>query len=372
MKKILFVVENLGGGGAEKVLLTLVKNLNKEKYEITVFTIIETGVYVDEFKKYCKVESALKDYESYSKFGKIIYKVKCKLIYKLNTKYVYKKLIKEKYDIEVAFVEGFDTKFVASSNNKKSKKYAWVHIDMIERDYADLYYKNIDEHINSYKTFNKVICVSNQARNQFEKKYKVNNSCVILNPIDTNFISKYKEEYMLNMPLSFCAIGRLEEQKGFDRLITALGDIKNTYPNFKLNIIGVGSKELDLKVLTKKYQLNENVEFLGFLTNPYEVIAKNHLLICSSRSEGYSLVVAEGICLGIPILTTECTGPCELIESGKYGILVENSVEGIKNGLLKIFENPDILQKYHELSLDRSTIFGIEETIKKVESLFDE
>lgn len=121
MKRILIVVENLGGGGAEKALLTLVKNLNKEKYDLTVFSVVETGVYVNEFKKYVTVKSALKDYESYSNIGKLIYKIKCKLIYKLNTKYVYKKLIKEKYDIEIAFVEGFDTKFVASSNNKKVK-----------------------------------------------------------------------------------------------------------------------------------------------------------------------------------------------------------------------------------------------------------
>lgn len=95
MKKILFVVESLAGGGAEKVLLTLIKNIDKKKYDVTVFTIIETGVYVKEFRKYCKVKSALKDYNQYSFFGKIFYKIKCKFIYKWNTRLVYRFLIKK-------------------------------------------------------------------------------------------------------------------------------------------------------------------------------------------------------------------------------------------------------------------------------------
>lgn len=119
MKKILFVVESLSGGGAEKVLLTLVKNLNKEKYDITVFSIVETGIYVKEMKKYCQVKSALKDYSEYSNIGKLYYRIKMKLIYNLNIKFVYRWLIKEKHDVEIAFVEGFDTKLVVASNNKK-------------------------------------------------------------------------------------------------------------------------------------------------------------------------------------------------------------------------------------------------------------
>lgn len=145
MKKILFVVESLSGGGAEKVLTTIIKNLNKEKYDVTVYSIVKTGVYVKDIENYCDLKYALKDYNNYSMFGKLFYKFKSKLIYNLNINFVYRWLIKEKYDIEIAFVEGFDTKLVAASPNKKSKKYAWVHIDMITNPHADIHYKSIDD-----------------------------------------------------------------------------------------------------------------------------------------------------------------------------------------------------------------------------------
>lgn len=372
MKKVLFVVENLGGGGAEKVLLTLIKNLDKSKYDITVYTIIETGVYVDEMKKYCKVKHALKDYNKYSFLGKLYYKVKCKLIYKLNIKIVYKWLIKDKYDVEIAFVEGFDTKLVSSSNNENSKKYAWVHIDMIERPYADGYYKKIEDQRNAYSCFQKVVCVSQQAKDQYEKKFNLKNSIVIYNPIDTNEIKKYRKKYEVKKEFVFCAVGRLEDQKGFDRLIEAFIEINKYYPNFILNIIGDGSKGIELKRLVSENKLNDKIKFTGFIKNPYEVMAKSDMLICSSRSEGYSLVVAEGMCLGLPILTTDCTGPNELINKGEFGILVENNLDGITKGILEVFENINKLYEYHELSLKRSSYFGIGETIQKVECLLNE
>ena len=112
MKKILFLVESLSGGGAEKVLLTLIKNLNKEKYDITVYSIVKTGVYVDDFMQYCKVKSALNDYSSYGFVGKLFFRLKIKLIYLLSPKLVYRYLIREKYDIEIAFIEGFSTKII--------------------------------------------------------------------------------------------------------------------------------------------------------------------------------------------------------------------------------------------------------------------
>ena len=370
MKKILFVVENLSGGGAEKVLLTLVKNLSKEKYSITIYTIVNTGVYVEEIKKYCTVKYALKDYKEYSMIGKLYYKIKYQMIYKLNTFFVYKWLIKEKYDIEIAFVEGFSTKFVAASNNKSSKKYSWIHIDMIERPYADKYYKSFKEHVRYYSKFDKVICVSKQAQEKYEEKFGIKNSIVIYNPIDKESLVGYRKEYQIGNTIKFCAVGRLEMQKGFDRLIKALSNLKDY--KYELFIIGNGSQMNSLKSLANRLRVDNQIHFIGFLNDPYQIMAGADVIICSSRSEGFSLVIAEGLCLGIPILTTDCTGPLELIDYGKYGILVDNSTKGIYQGLLKIFNNKNLLYKMHKLSVERSTLFEIEKVIKKVEALLDE
>lgn len=372
MKKILFVVESLSGGGAEKVLTTIIKNLNKEKYDVTVYSIVKTGVYVKDIENYCDLKYALKDYNNYSMFGKLFYKFKSKLIYNLNINFVYRWLIKEKYDIEIAFVEGFDTKLVAASPNKKSKKYAWVHIDMIARDYADSYYDNLEQHIKCYECFDRIICVSKQVKDQFEKKFKLHNTIVIYNPIEKDYIRLHCKKYCVKNKIKICVIGRLEYQKGIDRLIYAFHRIKKYYSNYNLKIIGDGTQKDLLIKLVNDLELSDKIKFTGFLENPYDILSDSNLLICSSRSEGFSLVIAEALCLGIPVMSTICVGPTELIGNGKYGILVENSIDGLIDGLITIFENNNLLYELHKKSIKRSNIFDLKKIMFEVENIFDE
>ena len=137
-KKILFVIESLSGGGAEKVLVTIVKNIDKTKFDITVLTVVKTGVYVEEVEKYCTLISMLTEYEKLTNpIAKTKYKVDYKKIYKEDCEKIYKKYVKNEYDVEIAFVEGFVTKLVANSTNKYSKKYA-AHDELNEAKVGDL------------------------------------------------------------------------------------------------------------------------------------------------------------------------------------------------------------------------------------------
>ena len=242
---------------------------------------------------------------------------------------------------------------------------------MINRNYADKYYKSLEEHKKSYNKFNKVVCVSNQVKAQYEKKFKLNNHLVLYNPVEKNEIRKFSKEYYLTKKIIFYAVGRLEYQKGFDRLIEIFSEIKDIY-NFELHILGTGSLEKDLTQEINKLNLKDKVFLEGFKKNPYSNLVNAHMLICSSRAEGFSLVIAEAMCLGIPILTTDCAGPAELIDNGKFGYLVDNSKNDLKKGIIDILEKPDLLYKYHELSNRRAIMFDIKKIIDKVEELLDE
>lgn len=374
MKKVLFFLESLSGGGAEKVLTDIVCNLDKSKYDITVCTVADEGVYEEKVKSCCKYKSFLK-LDKYNRdfLGKLSVWLKTKIIYKLPTKLVYKLFIKDKYDIEIAFIEGFATKFIANSCNPKSKKIAWVHIDMVSNPYADTSFSNFEEQKQCYKNYDSIICVSNDTKKQFIKKFNLTNTIVIYNPINKNDIIKnINKHYEINNVISMCAVGRLENQKGFDRLIRILSNVVKVYNNFQLNIIGIGSQKDKLNKLIMENGLKEKVFLLGFMDNPYKVMAKSNLLICSSRSEGYSLVIAEAMCLGVPILTTKCAGPIELTDNGKYGILVDNNEKALYGAIINILNNPKVLYDYHEKSLLRSEIFDINKTIREVETIFDE
>ena len=136
-KKVLFVIESLSGGGAEKVLTTIVKNIDKTKFDITVLTIVKTGIYVEEIEKKCTLISMLPEYEKLTNpIAKMKYKVDYKKIYKEDCAKIYKKYVKNVYDVEIAFVEGFATKLVASSWNRNSKKIAWVHSNFQEYHFS--------------------------------------------------------------------------------------------------------------------------------------------------------------------------------------------------------------------------------------------
>ena len=146
MKKVLFFIESLAGGGAEKVLSTIVKHLDKQNYSITVMTVTKTGVYVEEVEKYAKIISLLPHYSPTSNIlDRIKYHLAYKEIYHSSPERIYKKYVKDLYDVEIAFVEGFATKFIAASTNPNSRKICWVHIDMEKNPYADHSYDSIAE-----------------------------------------------------------------------------------------------------------------------------------------------------------------------------------------------------------------------------------
>ena len=95
------------------------------------------------------------------------------------------------------------------------------------------------------------------------------------------------------------------------------------------------------------------------------------ILVCSSRAEGYSLVIAEAMVLGLAIITTNCSGPYELIDGGKYGILTENSTEGIYEALEHVLKNKKILERYKALALERSKMFNVQHNIQAIEQIID-
>lgn len=375
-KKLLFVVESLAGGGAEKVLLTILKNINKKKYDITVLTVVKTGVYINEIKNYCRLRYMLPDLSELSTIKeKLKYKIDYQFIYHADIKKVYQKYVHEKYDVEVAFLEGFATKFIIASFNQKSKKICWIHIDMLNNPYADNAFKSLEEEKKVYEKYDEIIAVSETVKKIFEKKFHiVNKAKVIYNPIDSKeILSKAQSKKILDISdskINLISIGRVEHQKGFDRLIGALGKI-GLKEKYHLYILGNGSQINELKKLVEKMELSENVSLLGFQENPYPWIEACDVLLCTSRAEGYSLVIAEAMILEKPVISVDCAGPNELLNYGEYGVLIPNSDEEIKQILMLLLDGKIDLKRYKSLSRKRKDFFIIDTIINEIEGIFD-
>lgn len=117
--------------------------------------------------------------------------------------------------------------------------------------------------------------------------------------------------------------------------------------------------------------LSDDIKLVGYIDNPYAVIKQADLFLLGSRDESFSLVVAESLVLGIPVLSTKCTGPNELIQNMTNGILVDNSTEGIKEGLQLFFENPCLCKTLKQNLLKSSNKFNIDKQIELIEQILD-
>jgi glycosyltransferase involved in cell wall biosynthesis len=124
-----------------------------------------------------------------------------------------------------------------------------------------------------------------------------------------------------NIPV-ILGIGRLTRQKDFHTLVRAFSHVRKTHP-CRLIILGEGGDLDSLRSLTREVGVEEDVDFPGFQKNPFAWLSKSSLFVLSSQWEGFGIVIVEAMALGIPVVSTDCaSGPAEILENGKYGILV--------------------------------------------------
>lgn len=364
MIKILFFIDSISGGGAEKVLRNLVNNMDQSKFEITVQTINDS----------VKAETLLKDGIRY----KTINRFKNRVLNKLyqywirlcaELKILYPLYIKDDYDIEVAYLECGPTKIIASSTNKKAVKIAWVHCDLEKKEgFAD----SIEKSRKYYEKYDEIVCVSENVKQSFEKLFGTDmETTVLYNVNDENEIIEMAQAQInikreKDVPL-LEVIGRLSQEKGVDRLIRVCSRLKKDRYSFELLILGEGEEREKLERMIEESDLSECVKLLGFISNPYPHMRMADILVCPSRYEGLSTVVTEGLILGKAIVTTQCSGMKELLGDSEYGIVTENSEQGLYYGVKKLLDAPSAICDMSKRAKLRGKMLRKETTVGETE-----
>lgn len=371
-KKVLFLIESLSGGGAEKVLVTLLNNLDRQKFDITLCTVVDVGCHkniLDNSIKYTSIIS-----KQNNVIGKLWYKIKYRLIYKiLPLELVYRLFVPNGNDVEIAFVEGYSTKLLSHSINKKSKKIAWIHIDLVNNHWIESVYRSRNEELDSYKKYDSLIGVSNTVRDSVRKLYGLNNVATIYNPIDSRQICAAGQsdnvEFSKNDRIRIVSIGRLVPQKGYDRLLRIINRLIGESFNVELTILGEGPDRVGLQKYINENRLEGRVFLPGFVENPYSLMAKSSLFVCSSRSEGYSTAVTEALILGVPIVTTMCSGMDELLNNGEFGIITKNDEDALYAGLRDLLSSEEKLSYYKQKAIERGKDFDLHKLLQPIETL---
>jgi len=379
-KKILIRIGSLRHGGAEKVLVTFLKNLPADKYEIDLLLNLYSGKYLAEIPACIKVfylnRGEMITTNRPKDLPEKIYRKIYQGILKKFPKLLYSTILKGKnYDVEFAAIHGMRDE-ILNSPLKSSKKIIWIHNDLKKTEFKN-YTK---EEIRKFFGFDRIMVISEKIQQDFEsaaenaeEKEKI---VRIYNPLDTEEIIEKSNLPVINYEFSKVAktvvsVGTVFPQKGFDRLLRVHKRLLDEGLKHNLLILGNGYDFEIVKKLRDSLGVSETAVMLGFTDNPYPYFRQADFYVLSSRYEGFPTVLSEAIALKKKIIATEVSGVHEILENGKLGLITENSEEGIYSGMKKALTDPESFNRYDEALKTYKMSFNLENSVHSITKIID-
>lgn len=378
-KKILIRIGSLRHGGAEKVLVTLLKNISPEKYDVDLLINLYSGIYINEVPSWVNVHYLLKgEMITTNRPQEIpvkIYRVLYQKMFLWFPSLLYKFVLKnKKYDVELAAIHGMHRE-ILSSPQKDSKKIVWVQNDIFNlKEYTP-------DIIREFFNFDKILVISNKLEEEMHKlaKNEAERQSVIkiFNPIDKEDTLKKANVVVDDYPFdndipTFVSVGTVYPQKGYDRLLEVHRKLLDEGLQHQLLIIGDGYDLINIQALLDKLELQKTAKMLGFKSNPYPYLKKADFYVMSSRHEGFPTIIAEALILNKPISATDISGIKDLLQNGKLGIITSNSEDGIYDGMKKFLTDKSLTEHYKKEIAETDLPFVLEKSVKHLQQIIDE
>lgn len=364
--KILFLIHDLGHGGAEKVLVNLVNNMDRSKFDISVTALFGGGVN----------EQFLKPDIHYRAIFSRNFRGNSHIMKLLSPRQLHKLFIKETYDIEVAYLEGPSARIISGCPNKNTKLVSWIHIQQKSAEAAACSFRSVLEAIACYDRFDRIVGVSEEVKRTFLAVLPVSTPMQVLyNTNESAQIMEKSEESVESglfqaQEFKIIGVGKLLKSKGFDRLARITAKLKSDGYSVHLYILGVGPLQQELEQYMADNHLAQQITLLGYQTNPYKYVSKCDLFVCASFAEGFSTAATEALIVGTPVCTVEVSGMKEMLgEHDEWGIVTENSEEALYQGIKDLLDHPDKLAHYKEKAIERGKTFSTENTVRAVEDM---
>lgn len=364
--KILFLIHDLGQGGAEKVLVNLVNNMDHEKFDITVMALFGGG----ENEKFLNKQVKFKTVFPRSIPGNSI------LMKSFSPETLHRFFIHENYDVEISYLEGPSARVISGCTDKNVVKLCWIHSTQSTLRRSAGAFRNVREALRCYGRFDKIVCVSRLVEDSVKRVFGVSlPTLVMYNTIDSDHIVENGKEPVEQLAFRdnefrLIQVGKLIKVKGHDRMIRILGHLKSEGYPVHLYLLGEGQEEKNLRNLVTELALTDSVTFLGYQMNPYKYMSKCDLFVCSSFSEGFSTATAEALIVGMPVCTTDVSGMREMLGShNEYGLITENNEEALYEGIRSLLSDPERMVHYREKAAERGKAFHTMSTVKAVEEM---
>jgi glycosyltransferase involved in cell wall biosynthesis len=299
VRKVLFLIPTLTGGGAERVMVTLLTHLDRSRFKATLAVVDLRGAA---FRADIPADVELVDLQATRVLSALPSIVR--LVWRLRPQVVFSTLSHLNLALSMVrplFPRGTRTVARESSvvsENLAPSRFRWLWWLLYRR---------------FYRKHDLVVCQSRHMHDDLTGTFgfPAHRSVIIHNPVDLDKIRKSAgapvdhPAFRTGEPV-FVAAGRLEHEKGFDLLIEAMALLPRT--RAQMIILGKGRLEGELRALAQKLGLEEHVHFAGFQTNPFAWFAKADAFVLSSRYEGFPNVVLEALACGTPVIATPAPG----------------------------------------------------------------
>ena len=372
--KILFRHRSMEMGGVEKVMLSLLNNLDKEKFDMTVLLSLNQGELRNEFPHHVRKIYLVDGKEDLST-NPVLQKIqllqrKWKLEkFRKNPEKIDREILKNEFDVEIAMTYN-DFEPVLNSSNKNSKKIGWFHSEIDLPKLQPL----VPQILEQFPQFDHMVYCSEKIMQIMHRSYpnlKYPPESVIINAVPVDEIRKKSEEKIpdfKNRPV-FVSVGRLHTRKGFHKLMDAHHRLLKEGFGHSVVIIGDGEELPNLLIQQKKLGVEETFILAGNKMNPYPYIKNADFFIMPSESEAWPLVISEALILQKPIIATR-VGDVELmIEDDKTGHLIRYDTSEIYEAMKKFLTDEKFVQNikenliYIDKQFDNQKIFDAVEEI---------
>ncbi|MDI6783327.1 MAG: glycosyltransferase [bacterium] len=365
-KKILFVIPALVGGGAEKVMLLLLQELNRDRFHPQLLVFENQNDYPTETPTDVNLISLNKkgrwdNFRLVFSLAKVFKTEKPDLLCSFLTYTNWLTLL-------ARMVSGLPIPLVISERSHLTKNLTQQKFKSVRRWLIR----------SLYPKANAIVCISKGIETDLISNFGVRpEQCkVIYNPIDINHTQTLSQEstdfpwFQEKIPV-LIACGRLTRQKNFELLLKTFAILLKTTP-VRLLILGKGELETELKKMAAQLRVSEQVAFLGFQPNPFKYMARAQAFVLSSSWEGFGNVIIEAMACGIPVIATRCpSGPDEIITDGVNGRLVptEDAFQ-LAETIKELLQDPALRNRLAAQGLRRANDFSIVQKVNEYETLF--
>jgi len=363
--ELLFVLPSLGGGGAERATVDLLRGMDRRRFGITVALFTQSGSFLQQLPSDIQVV----DLRGGSRYDfRLVWRL-ARLLARHSPTIIFSVLRYANLVTLLAHrLAGSQARIIINEQNLPSAEFALFGGSRIKGGFLKWLYPQADL----------VTTISQGIASELTSVYAIprHKLQVIPNPVDVARITalgSVKLEhpwFQLGLPV-LVAAGRLHPQKGFAYLIRAFAIVRNAFP-CKLVILGEGPQSSDLKQLVIGMRLSDDVALVGFQDNPYNYMRNAGVFVLSSLYEGFGNVLVEALALGVPVVATRCpVGPEEIITDELTGILVPPADENaLAEAVLRVLKDAELRRRLSANGPRRAADFAIECIVSQYESIF--